>query len=138
MQNPDVQLFTDTVYNEAAFALKNAGFSKQEIKERVEKALLCVGLDDFDDFPHALTRADRTKVVLACVLAMGCKIIIFDEIDVGQDYRGSRQIMNIAKELHLQGYTVIFVTHNMSLVCEYAKRLVIMDRKGILVDKDIR
>ena len=131
MQNPDSQLFTDSVYNEVSFALKNAGLSKAEIQKRTEDALVTVGLTEPDAFPHALSRADRTKVVIASVLAMGCKILIFDEVDIGQDRRGCIHIMNIARELHSRGYTIIFVTHNMSLVCEYARRLIVMNRNGI-------
>ena len=137
MQNPDTQLFTDSVFNEAAFALKNAGYSKIEIKKRAENAIAAVGLENPGAFPHALSRSDRTKTVLASVLAMGCKILIFDEIDVGQDYRGSRKIMDIARNLHKEGYTIIFVTHNIALACEYAQRFVMIDKKGILMDKRI-
>jgi energy-coupling factor transport system ATP-binding protein len=132
MQNPDSQLFTDSVFNEVSFALKNSRLPKTEIQKRVEDALLTVGLTEPDAFPHALSRADRTKVVIASVLAMGSKTLIFDEVDIGQDYKGCIHIMNIAKELHSRGYTIIFVTHNMSLVCEYARRVIVMDRNGIL------
>jgi energy-coupling factor transport system ATP-binding protein len=132
MQNPDTQLFTDSVYNEVAFALENAGLPKQEIQKRVQDALCTVALRDYNAFPHALDKADRTKIIIACVLAMGCKIIIFDEVDVGQDYRGARRILDIAGELHSKGYTIIFVTHNISLVCEYADRLIVMEREGII------
>jgi len=135
MQNPDTQLFTDSVYNEVSFALKNSGLAKTEIHRRVEEALSIVGLQKADAFPLALNRADRVKTVLASVLAMGCKIIILDEVDSGQDYRGSRHIMNIAGELHSRGFTIIFVTHNMSLAGEYAHRLIVMDRDGITADK---
>jgi len=134
MQNTDNQLFTDSVFNEVAFALKNSGFPKTEINSLVEEALSTVGLEDPDAFPQGLNMADRTKTVIACVLAMGCKIIILDEVDVGQDYRGNRHIMNIAKELHSKGFTIIFVSHNMSLACEYAHRLINMDKKGIVSD----
>jgi energy-coupling factor transporter ATP-binding protein EcfA2 len=66
---------------------------------------------------------------------MGCKIIIFDEADTGLDYKDSRLIMNIAKELHAGGFTIVFVTHNISLACEYAHRLIMMDKKGIIMDR---
>jgi len=134
MQNPDNQLFTGSVYDEVAFALKNLSLSKTEIQKKVEDALRAVGLEDEQAFPHALSRADRTKTIIACVLAMGCKIIILDEADIGQDYRGSKKIMDLAKELHQKGYTIIFVTHNMSLVCEYAHRLIMMEKDGIVMD----
>ena len=134
MQNPDNQIFTGSVYDEAAFALKNAGLSDEEIKKRVEDALGIAGIKDKTLFPHALNKADRARLVFACVIATGCRIIILDEVDVGQDYAGSLKIMDIARELHSKGFTIIFVTHNMSLVCKYARRLIIMDKKGIAAD----
>jgi len=135
MQNPDTQLFTDSVYNEVSFALKNFGLPKNEIRRRVKEAVCTVGLTDMEAFPHALSRSDRTMTILACVLAMGCKIIIFDEIDSGQDYKGSIKIMNIARELHSKGYTIIFVTHNMHLVREYAQRLIKIENNCIIMDR---
>jgi len=134
MQNPGSQLFTGSVYDEVSFALKNANLPKTEIHRRVQDALCMTGLEDPSAFPHALSAADRTKTVIACILAMDCKIIIFDEIDVGLDYKESLKIMNLAKELHSKGYTIIFVTHNISLVCEYAHRLIKMEKNGILSD----
>jgi energy-coupling factor transport system ATP-binding protein len=134
MQNPDTQLFTDSVYKEVAFALKNMRLSKTEIKRRVETALETVGLNDADAFPPALNRQDRTKTLIACVLAMDCKIIIFDEVDVGNDYCGSLKIMNIARELHSKGFTIIFITHNMVLASEYALRLIKMEKDRIVFD----
>jgi len=135
MQNPDTQLFTDSVFKEAAFALKNMRLSKTEITKRVNEALDIAGLQDADAFPHALSLADRTKTVIACVLAMGCKIIILDEIDVGNDYNGSLKIMNILRSLQEKGFTIIFVTHNMFLAQEYAHRLIKLDRNGIVYDR---
>jgi len=131
MQNPDTQLFTDSVYKEAAFALKNFRLPKEEIKTRVIDALKTAGLEDHGAFPHALSGADRTKLVIACVIAMGTKIIILDEFDVGLDYKDSQKIMKIAQDLHSKGFTIIFVTHNMFLACEYAHRLIKMERDGI-------
>jgi energy-coupling factor transport system ATP-binding protein len=134
MQNPDTQLFTDSVYKQAVFALKNMRLSKTEIKQRVETALKTAGLDDADAFPPALSRQDRAKTLIACVIAMGCKIIIFDEVDVGNDYTGSLKIVNIARDLHSRGFTIIFVTHNIFLAGEYAHRLIKMEKDGIVFD----
>lgn len=135
MQNPDRQLFADTVYEEAAFALRNRGLSEGEIQPRVEAALDTVGLaEERERFPAALGRGDRAKVVIASVLAMGSKILIFDEPAAGQDYRNRCRIMDILRELHGGGYTVIFVTHIMSLAAEYARRVVVMKEKRLVMD----
>jgi energy-coupling factor transport system ATP-binding protein len=134
MQNPNTQLFTDSVYKEIAFALKNMRLSKTEIKQRAEAALKTAGLNDADAFPPALSRSDKAKTLIACVLAMGCKIIIFDEIDAGNDYSDSLKIMDIARDLHSRGFTIIFVTHNMFLAGEYAHRLIKMEKDRIVFD----
>jgi len=135
MQNPDRQLFCDTVYDEAAFALKHAAVPANEIRHRVEAALAACGLSSMrDSFPPALSRGERAKVVIASVLAMGPKIIIFDEPAGGQDYDNCRMIMDIARDLHRNGHTVIFVTHNMSMAAEYASRLIVMDNKRVVAD----
>jgi len=135
MQNPDNQLFTDSVYKEVTFALKNNRLSKIEIKKRAEDALKTVGLDAYEVFLHILSKSDRARTVLACVLAMQSKILLFDEIDAGNDYRGCLQIMNIMKDLNKRGFTIIFVTHNMSLAYRYANRIIKMDKKGIVFDR---
>ena len=135
MQNPDRQLFADTVYAEAAFALKNMKLPEKEIARRVEDALDAVGLSGMRDaYPPALSRGERAKVVIACVLAMGPKIIILDEPAGGQDYRSCLRIMDIAALLHQKGHTIIFVTHNMSLACAYARRIIVMREKRVVMD----
>jgi energy-coupling factor transport system ATP-binding protein len=131
MQNPDCQLFSDTVYREVSFALKNLKLPESEIRDRTESALSAVGLKDKRGaFPLALSRGERAKTVIASVLAMGCKIIILDEPDAALDYRGCRSIMDTAGELNTNGYTIIFVSHNMPLISEYAKRLIVMNGKS--------
>jgi len=157
MQTCDIQLFTGSVFSEVAFALKNMRkqssfvnhncgnrgnfrfkkrLTKAEIKKRAEDALNTVGLRCADAFPHALSRADRVKTVIACVLAMGSKIILFDEVDSGSDYKSTLEIMNMAKTLHSNGYTVIFVTHNITLACDYAHRIIRIGRNGVVFDKE--
>jgi energy-coupling factor transport system ATP-binding protein len=139
LQNPDRQLFAETVYDEVAFALKNAKMGKAEITRKVEESLEAVGLGDAEKlFPPALSKGDRAKVVIASVLAMDTKIIILDEPTSGQDYRSCIQIMNIAEDLYQKGRTVIFVTHNMALVTHYARRVIVMTKKRILTDGGVQ
>lgn len=135
MQNPDRQLFSATVYDEVSFALKNTGLAEREIRRRTEESLETVGLSGQRDvFPPALGRGDRTKTIIAAVLAMGSNIIILDEPVAGQDYSGSRRIMDIAAELREKGRTIIIVTHNIAMAAEYARRILVMHEKRIYMD----
>jgi energy-coupling factor transport system ATP-binding protein len=134
MQDPDNQLFEQTVFDEAAFSLKRI-CTKKEITEKVEKALETVGLlDKRDAFPPALPRADRIKVVFAAVLAMETCILLLDEPLAGQDSSGCRAIMDIIAGLHQKGKTVLLITHNISIAARYAKRIIVMKNARIHMD----
>ena len=135
MQNPDRQLFAETVYDEAAYALRNMKLPEGEIRSRVEAALEAVGLvEERERFPLALDRGDRAKAVIASVLAMGSRILLLDEPAAGQDYPNSRRIMDLVSGLHEQGYTIVLVTHTMSLTAEYARRLIVLGGKQVIMD----
>lgn len=135
LQNPDQQLFAETVEDEVAYGPKNLKLEKELIEERVAESLELVGLEDKrKDFPPALAKGDRAKVVIASALALDPSIIVLDEPTTGQDYRGCHQIMQIAQLLHQQGRTVVFVTHYMALVAEYAQRVIVLCGGKVLLD----
>jgi energy-coupling factor transport system ATP-binding protein len=135
LQNPDRQLFADTVREEVAYSLVNRKTPEEEIDKVIADVLDSVGLSDkSEEFPPSLSKGDRAKVVIASVLAMDPRIIVLDEPTSGQDHRGCHQIMSIAQEFHKAGRTVIFVTHHMALVAEYAQRVIVMGRRTILMD----
>lgn len=135
LQNPDQQLFAQTVAEEVSYGPKNLGVSPEVIEERIEKALQVVGLEGRrDEFPPAMPKGDRAKVVIASALALDPEIIILDEPTTGQDYRGCHQIMQIAKAMHEQGRTVLFVTHHMALVAEYARRVIVLSGGKVILD----
>jgi energy-coupling factor transporter ATP-binding protein EcfA2 len=135
LQNPDNQLFESTVKDEILYALKNAKIPSDEADERVNKAAEAVGVSDkFEEYPPALSKGDRAKVVIASVLAMNPPILILDEPTSGQDYRGCYQIMDIARRLHEEGRTIIYVTHQMPLVAEYADRTIVLSEAELMLD----
>ncbi len=135
LQNPDRQLFADTVYEEVAFGPQNLKLDQAEIEERTEEALRLAGLLELKDkFPPALSAGERAKVVIASVAAMRPDIIVLDEPTTGQDHRGCHQIMDIAQTFHAAGHTVIMVTHNMALVAEFAKRTIVFCQGEVLLD----
>ncbi len=135
LQNPDQQLFAETVHDEIAFGPRNLGVSREEVEERIRKSVEMVGLEAaLDEFPPALPKGERAKVVIASALAMNPEIVILDEPTTGQDYKGCHQILQIARTLHSEGRTVVFVTHHMALVAEYAQRVIVMRDGEILLD----
>lgn len=138
-QNPDNQIFSMTVGEEVAFALNNVGYKKEEIEKRVTQSLEEMGLLEYKkDHPLSLPKGDRARIIIAAILAMEPDIIIFDEPTTGQDYKGSRAILDVSRQLHQMGKTIIVITHHLYLMPEYTERVIIMGKGTVLLDAPIR
>ena len=135
LQNPDAQLFAMTAAEEIAFGSTNLGLSQEEVAERVNRALAATGLEAFQDvYPFNLSFGDRRKLSVAAVVSMEPEVLIFDEPTTGQDFKGRRELADIAKRLNEMGRTVLMVTHDMDLIAEYTQRLIVMGNGKVLLD----
>jgi energy-coupling factor transport system ATP-binding protein len=138
-QNPDHQIFCDSVEDEVSFALKLLKFPPAEIRERVDEALEAMSLADVADrHPLSLGRGDRSRVVMAAVLALRPETLIFDEPTTGQDAEGARAILDLTRRVHETGKTVVIITHHLYLLPGYAERLVVMEAGRVLLDRTLR
>jgi energy-coupling factor transport system ATP-binding protein len=138
-QNPDTQIFNMTVEKEVSFALENLNYSSKKIDEEVRKSLEIMGLlKHRHDHPLSLPKGDRARIVIAAILAMEPDIIILDEPTTGQDYHGSLTILEMSRQLHKMGKTVIVITHHLYLMPGYAQRIIVMGQGTILLDAPIR
>ncbi|GIK42788.1 MAG: cobalt ABC transporter ATP-binding protein [Chloroflexota bacterium] len=138
-QNPDNQIFSDTVEREVAFALTNLRFPKDEVQQRVAAALKEMKLDwAAGRHPLTLSKGDRSRIVVAAILAMKPDVLIFDEPTTGQDYQGAQAILELTGELHRAGKTIIVITHHLYLLPGYAERLLVMGKGQLLLDGPLR
>ncbi|WP_258358571.1 energy-coupling factor ABC transporter ATP-binding protein [Moorella sulfitireducens] len=134
-QNPDHQIFCDSVWEEVAFGPKNIGLKGQELEEAITSSLEAVDLLSFKDrHPYSLSKGQRQRLALASVLATKPEILVIDEPTTGQDYNQARQIMEIVRQIHLTGRTIIMVTHDMDIVAEYCHRVIVMTQGRIIID----
>jgi len=132
-QNPDHQIFAPTVWEEVAFGPRNLGFSEREVADRTTEALALFGLEDQADTPPAvLGYGLRRQVTLAAVWAMRPQILVLDEPTAGLDWRSTRTLMEEVTNLNRQGHTIILVTHDMKLVAEFARHVLILNEGHIL------
>lgn len=134
-QNPDHQIFNDTVAKETAFGPTNLGVSESEVRRRVEAALQAVRLvGRANDSPQDLSRGERQRLAFASVLAMETDIIVLDEPTTGLDQKEAMDIMDLASQLNAKGHTIVFITHDMALVARYAQRVLVLCKGSILLD----
>jgi energy-coupling factor transport system ATP-binding protein len=138
-QNPDHQLFSETVEEEIAFALRNFGFEDRVIEERVNWALNLLDLVEYrKTSPFMLSGGERKRVALASVLAWEPSIVIIDEPTIGQDYAQKERLRQFIIQLNAQGRTVIMVTHDVEFVAECAPRVLVMSKGRIVADGTAR
>jgi len=138
-QNPDHQLFSETVEDEIAFALKNFGFKENIIKRRVTWALNLLGLTQYrKTSPFMLSGGERKRVALASVLAWNPKILILDEPTIGQDYQQKEKLRQFILQMKAQRKTIIIVTHDVEFVAECNPRVLLMLEGKIVADGEAR
>ena len=126
-QNPDHQIFSETVFDEVSFGPRIREMDEAEVRERVDEALGAVGLEGRgDDDPFGLTKGERQRVAVASVLAVRPDVLILDEPTTGLDYAEQRSMMALVRRLNEAGSTIIVVTHTMWVVAEYAHRAVVV------------
>ena len=138
-QNPDHQIFADSVEEEIRFGPRNFGLAPDEIEKRCDEVLRAVGLQhERASDPFLLSKGQRQRVAVASVLALRPRLLILDEPTTGLDYREQRRMMQLVTELNASGVAIVIITHTPWLVAEYARRVVLMRTGRALFDGPVR
>ncbi len=126
-QNPDLQLFAETVYDEINFAskIRGGGFETNDIIE-------AFGLKPFlRRHPHSLSKGERKLIAIAASIALKPEIIFLDEPSAGFDGKTLDFVFQALLNLVSEDTTVVFSTHD-NRVLNYAERTVKMERGGVI------
>lgn len=128
-QFPEYQLFEENVLKDVMFGPKNFGLKEDEAKKVAIKALNDVGIPEsyFKKSPFELSGGEKRKIAIAGILASNPDIIVLDEPTAGLDPSSKVEIMDLIKKLNVGGKTVILVTHDMDVVMNYAKKVVVLN-----------
>ncbi len=136
-QNPESQLFAETVEKDVCFGPMNMNISQIEAQKRAYEAIRLVGLPDtiYDLSPLQLSGGQKRRVAIAGVLAMKPDYLVLDEPTSGMDPCAAKQLLDLLKELQqVTGITVVMVSHNLEEVAEYADRIVVMQDGEKILD----
>ncbi len=135
-QNPDQQVFKDTVMEDIMFGPLNLGRPVEEAEKTAVEIMERLALTKYAHVhPFRLGKGDRQRVAFAGILVMNPKILIVDEPTTGQDPEKAREVMRLMRELNEErGITIIIVTHSMDLVAEFANRVMVMGGGEMLLD----
>jgi energy-coupling factor transport system ATP-binding protein len=134
-QNPNNQLFAQSVTKEIEFALKNFGYSDQLLKERSEWAIDTFSLREYAKrSPMELSGGEKKRLCIALVLSWDPEILILDEPTVGQDSEQKEKLDQVIRLLLSQKKNVILVTHDVEFVWPLQPRTILMSNGEIVAD----
>lgn len=125
--NPDVQLFSSTVWDEIAFGPLQLNLTTKEIRNIVEYQLESLRITDLRDrAPYTLSDGQKKKVAIASSLATDPDVILLDEPTNGLDPRTQVWLIELLHDLLHKGKTIISATHDLSIAGDIAERAVVM------------
>ena len=129
-QSPEAQLFENYVGDDIAYGPRNLKLSREEVRERVRRAMELVGLD-FEGFKDRLTFSlsggEMRRVALAGVLALEPEVLILDEPTAGLDPRGREMMIGNILALRDSGVTLVLISHNMEELARVCDRLYVIN-----------
>lgn len=135
-QNPDDQLFLESVQKEFEFGPQRIGMQEKEIRERMEWVSELVGLKEkLDLHPFDLTSTEKKFCTIGAIIMMNPSALIFDEPTCGQDVEGNLRLRRIIRELKERGKLCITISHDMKFVVDNFRRVIVMCRGKVLLDR---
>lgn len=128
-QEPDLMLLVDTVREELCW--KNHTITQQELQQLLEHMNLA---EYADDFPLALSKGQRLRVVLGAMLAKKPALLLLDEPTTGQDEQSLAEIRRLLLAYKEQGGSIFICTHDMELAAQVADRVIVLCAGQIIAD----
>lgn len=134
-QDADNQIIASTVRAEVAFGPMNLKLPKEEVLERVDRALAYMNISDFKDRPpHYLSGGEKKRVSIADIIAMKSEIIIFDEPMAALDPVNALMLEEVLAKLGSEGKTMLISTHDVDFAYRWAERVLVFCRGKIIAD----
>jgi cobalt/nickel transport system ATP-binding protein len=133
-QDPDVQLFSATVFDDVAFGPLQLGLSLDEVKQRCDDALARMEATHLANrAPFELSGGEKKRVAIASVLSLQPEVILLDEPTAALDPRTKWVLVNLIRGLSDAGRTVITATHELEIVPIIANRVIVIgeDRRVV-------
>ncbi|MBW5471463.1 energy-coupling factor transporter ATPase [Brevibacillus formosus] len=134
-QNPDNQIVGATVEDDVAFGLENMGVDPKEMRDRINGALVSVGMESYlQAQPHRLSGGQKQRVAIAGIMAMRPSVIILDEATAMLDPQGRMEVLNLARQLNRdEGLTIINITHFPEEAI-YSDKVIVMNAGEVLME----
>lgn len=132
-QNPDVQLFNPTVFDEVAFGPLQLRWPKDELLDRMNQTMEFMGITHLKDRPpHRLSGGEKKRVALASVLVLDPEVLLLDEPTSALDPKTQSQLIDLIQSWKSTSKTVITATHQLDIVEDVADLVYVMQEAKIV------
>ena len=134
--NPEFQMSQQSVAEEVAVGLENAGVPYDDMVRIIAETLELVGLAGYEDrSPLGLSGGQQQRLAIAAVLAMKPTVLIMDEPTSNLDPIGKQEVFEMAAKLNKErGMTVIVMEHEVEVMARYADRVIVMDKGRVVMN----
>jgi cobalt/nickel transport system ATP-binding protein len=120
-QNPDVQLFSPTVFDEVAFGPLQLQWPREKLRATVEEMLEVMKITHLKDrSPHHLSTGEKKRVALASVLVLDPEVLLLDEPTAALDPKSASQMIDFLIGLRGGSKTVVTTTHDLDILEDIA------------------
>lgn len=127
-QNPEVQLFNPTVFDELAFGPLQLGWPRDEIVRRVDALLAQFAITHLRErAPHRLSGGEKKRVALASVLILDPEVLLLDEPTAALDPESQGEVIRFLLASRGSGRTIVTATHDLHIVAEIADFVYVLD-----------
>ena len=132
-QNPDVQIFNPTVFDEVAFGPLQLQWTRDEILRRVGETMNFMGITHLKDRPpHRLSGGEKKRVALASVLVLDPEVLLLDEPTAALDPKSQSQLIDLIQGWKSTSKTVVTATHQLDIVEDIADLVYVMQEGAIV------
>lgn len=132
-QNPDVQLFNPTVFDEVAFAPLQLRWPKEQLLAKVAAALELMGISHLRERPpYRLSGGEKKRVALASVIVLEPEVLLLDEPTAMLDPRSQSEIIDLMQQWKGSCKTIVSATHQLEIVEDIADRVVVLEEGRVL------
>jgi cobalt/nickel transport system ATP-binding protein len=134
-QDPDVQLFCATVFDEVAFGPLQLGWQKNQIRRRVSETLDLLEISHLKDrAPHRLSGGEKKRVALASVLALDPEVLLLDEPIAALDPKSQGKVIDFLIGWGNGAKTILTATHDLDIIEDIADHCFVL-QSGTLVSE---
>jgi cobalt/nickel transport system ATP-binding protein len=132
-QDPDIQIFSASVFEEISFGLINIGIDKKEIPGIIERTARLLNISHLIEKPvHLLSFGQKKRVAIASIIAMNPEVLLLDEPTAGLDPKGVSELMNLLDDIRdNMNVSIVISTHDIDFVPVFCDQVYVMNRGKI-------